>query len=307
MVAFWGAEINMSNNNVTVADHLFKRGAVKVKLNYLDVGSLDTIALGKPKREKKRYLLLQTVYMCDSDWSEDFDFWLFISDQMLSFDHCKKSLQTQCTEWREKSKWCSFSTMGFRPLRYSHANVTIFVNTKAYEDNCITRLMRTFNCYSIEYQTAMENLMASTLADLPNYAKLDALKPGVVPCKLTSQGSGGYAREIEPDYGWIKKVKEAERKTAPDPKIEDLVAEQAVKDGAVDAAEMQKLIDKVNSLPAITCPENRTAIIGQLERTLRLLKDVDESYAREQQLVEDLKESNDKLERLATILKKPAA
>ena len=296
----------MSNNDVTVADHLFKRGVVKVKLNYLDAGSLDTIAFGGAPKGKKRYLLLQTVYTCDSDSHEDFDFWLFIADQKISFDHCKESIQTQCAEWREKSRWYGFSTTGFRPLRYSHANVIIFVNTKACEDNCVMRLMRTFNCYSIEYQTAMENLMGSTLADLPNYAKLDALKPGVVLDKITSQRSGGYARGIEPDYGWINKVKEAEGKTAPDPKIEDLVAEQAVKDGVVDSAEMQKLIDKVNSLPAITCPENRSAIIEQLERAVALLKDVDESYAREQQLVEDLKESNDKLERMATILKNPA-
>lgn len=304
--AFWGAEINMSNNEVTVAGYLFKRGAVKVKLNYLDAGSMDAIALGGEPKGEKRYLLLHTVYKCDIDSYEDFDFWLFIADREISFDHSKAAIQTQCIEWREESRLYGFSTSRFRPLRYSHAHVTIFVDTKDHKDNCVTRLMRTFNCNSIEYQTAMENLMDSTLADLPDYAKLDALKPGVVLYKIASQGSGGYARGIEPDYGWIKKVKEAEGKTAPDPKIEDLVAEQAVKDGVVDSAEMQKLIDKVNSLPAITCPENRSAIIQQLERAVALLKDVDESYAREQQLVEDLKESNDKLERMATVLKNPA-
>lgn len=296
----------MSNNEVTVAGHLFKTGDVRVKLNYLDAGSMDAIALGGEPKGKKRYLLLHTVYKCDSDSSEDFDFWLFIADREISFDHCKAAIQTQFAEWWEKPRLYGFSTTRFRPLRYSHAHVTIFVDTKDRKDNCVTRLMRTFNCHSIEYQTAMENLMDSTLADLPDYAKLDALKPGVVLYKITSQGSGGYARGIEPDYGWINKVKESDGKTAPAPKIEDLVDEQAVKDGVVDAAEMQKLIDKVNSLHAITCPENRTAIIEQLERAMRLLKDVDESYAREQQLVEDLKESNDKLERLATILKNPA-
>lgn len=167
-------------------------------------------------------------------------------------------------------------------------------------DYSVAKLMRDLPC-GIEYDSIVKDLVRVTISDLHEYARLDELEPGTTLSDY----------DVEPPREWVESVRKAEKASGgPEddesaPSVSDLVSEQAVADGVVDERHMQALIDRVNDLPLITCPENRAAIIEQLERAVRLLKDVDESYAEEKRLVADLKDANDRLERLAGVLKQP--
>lgn len=284
--------------DVMVAGRLFRRKPVKVMANYLNDASMRAI-VRKDETGESKYVLLRTFYKSAGPHAERFGFWLFIGNKKLSFNKASSIINVMSPKGSGGTREFSgqVDLLGYKlPWVLGHVQY-------ASTDSSVCKLMNLDGDdpnASVEYKSLIENLVGSTVSDLHEYARLDELEPG------TTLDSRAY--DVEPSKEWAefvaKSVKpdDSESKT---PTASELVEEQALKDGVVDEDRLQSLIDRVVALPSITCPENRNAIIEQLERAARLLGDIDESYAREQQLVADLKESNDRLERLAAVLKKP--
>ena len=288
-----------------VAGRLFRRKPVKVMANYLDDASMRAIVTGDETGESK-YVLLRTFYKSAGPRAESFGFWLFIGSNKLSFDKASsiiKIMSSKNSGGTSREFSGGVSLLGYkRPWVVGHFQC-------ASRDSPVFRLMDedgVGQVTSVECKSFIEDLVRSTVSDLHEYARLDELEPG------TTLASRAY--DVEPPREWAEFAAKSARSDGGDsktpseaetPTASELVCEQALEDGLVDESRLQSLIDRVTALPSITCPENRSAIIEQLERAARLLGDIDESYAREQQLVADLKESNDRLERLAAVLKKP--
>lgn len=293
--------------DVMVAGRLFRRKPVKVMANYLDDASMRAI-VRKDETGESKYVLLRTFYKSAGPHAERFGFWLFIGNKKLSFDKADAIISVMSPKGSGGTREFSgqVDLLGYKlpwvlgHVQYASTDSSVCKLMNLDEDDPNDRIT------SVEYKSLIKNLVGSTVSDLHEYARLDELEPG------TTLDSRAY--DVEPSKEWAefvaKSVKpdDSESKTTREdktPTASELVEEQALKDGVVDEDRLQSLIDRVAALPSITCPENRRAIIEQLERAARLLGDIDESYAREQQLVADLKESNDRLERLAAVLKKP--
>ena len=293
--------------DIMVAGKLFHRKPVRVMANYLDDASMKAIARRDEAGESK-YVLLRTFYKSDRPHAESFEFWLFIGNKKLSFNKADAIIRVMSPE--DSSGVRDFSgrvdLLGYKlpwvvgQIRYESTDSSVYKLMKLDEDGPNDRIT------SVEYKSFIKDLIGSTVSDLRKYARLDELETG------TTLDSRAY--DVDPPKEWAEFVAKSARSDASGsktpheaktPHASELVEEQALKDGVVDEDRLQSLIDRVVALPLITCPENRRAIIEQLERAARLLGDIDESYAKEQQLVADLKESNDKLERLAAVLKKP--
>lgn len=294
--------------DVMVAGRLFRRKPVKVMANYLDDASMRAIVSGDDETGASRYVLLRTFYKGAGPRAEGFGFWLFIGNKKISFDKASSIIKVMSSKNKNSNGTSrefsgGVSLLGYkRPwvvghFQFASRNSPVYRLMDADDDDRIN---------SVECRSFIEDLVRSTVSDLHEYARLDELEPG------TTLASRAY--DVEPSKEWAEfvaktaKTVDTDSKTArgdKTPAASELVCEEALEDGLVDENRLQSLIDRVAALPSITCPENRRAIIEQLERAARLLGDIDESYAREQQLVEDLKESNDRLERLAAVLKKP--
>ena len=293
--------------DVMVAGRLFRRNPVKVMANYLDDASMRAI-VNRDETGESKYVLLRTFYKSAGPHAESFGFWLFICNKKLSFNKADAIISVMSPKGSGGTREFSgqVDLLGYKlpwvlgHVKYASTDSSVCKLMNLDEDDPNDRIT------SVEYKSLIKNLVGSTVSDLHEYARLDELEPG------TTLDSRAY--DVEPSKEWAefvaKSVKpdDSESKTPSEdktPTASELVEEQALKDGVVDEDRLQSLIDRVVALPSITCPENRSAIIEQLERAARLLGDIDESYAREQQLVADLKESNDRLERLAAVLKKP--
>ena len=297
--------------DVMVAGKLFHRKPVKVMANYLDDASMKAI-VNRDEAGASKYVLLRTFYKSGGHRSESFGFWLFIGNKKLSFDKASSIIKVMSSKnsggtSREFSG--QVDLLGYKlpwvlgHVQYASTDSSVCKLMNLDEDGPNDRIT------SVEYKSLIKNLVGSTVSDLHEYARLDELEPG------TTLANRAY--DVEPSKEWMEFVAKSAKPVDPvdtdsktprgdkTPTASELVEEQALKDGVVDEDRLQSLIDRVAALPSITCPENRSAIIEQLERAARLLGDIDESYAREQQLVADLKESNDRLERLAAVLKKP--
>lgn len=283
-----------------IAGNQYRRRSVKVMANYLNDASMEAIASGEAGEGKKpaRYVLLNTVYKSVTARGADFDFWLFIGDGELDFDRCVSVIRIR--RMRINGELNGFA--GVMPLLgYKHVNVWGGVQQDTSKnDDSVAKLMRDLPC-GIEYDSIARDLGRATISDLHEYSRLDELEPGTALSDY----------DVEPPREWVEFVRKAAKASVEPmddesvPSVSDLVSEQAAADGVVDESHMQALIDRVNNLPLITCPENRAVIIEQLERAVRLLKDVDESYAEEKRLIADLKDANDRLERLTGVLKQP--
>ena len=292
--------------DVMVAGRLFRRKPVKVMANYLDDASMRAIVTRDETGDSK-YVLLRTFYKGVGRHAEGFGFWLFIGNKKLSFNKASSIIKVMAPKDYSSGTSREFSggvsLLGYKlPWVVGHFQF-------ASKNSPVYRLMDVDDgdrINSVECKSFIEDLVRSTVSDLHEYARLDELEPG------TTLANRAY--DVEPPRKWTEFVAKSAKPADPDsktasedktPAASELVAGQALEDSIVDENRLQSLIDRVVALPSITCPENRSAIIEQLERAARLLADIDESYAREQQLVEDLKESNDRLERLAAVLKKP--
>lgn len=295
--------------DIMVAGKLFHRKPVRVMANYLDDASMKAI-VRKDETGESKYVLLRTFYKSAGPHAENFGFWLFIGNKKLSFDKADAIIRVMSPKDSGGTREFSgqVDLLGYKlpwvvgHVQYASTDSSVCKLMKLDEDDPNDRIT------SVEYKSLIKDLVGSTVSDLHEYARLDELEPG------TTLDSRAY--DVEPPKEWAEFVAKSEKPDDSDsktpnedkdktPTASELVEEQALKDGVVDEDKLQSLIDRVVALPSITCPENRSAIIEQLERAARLLGDIDESYAKEQQLVADLKESNDKLERLAAVLKKP--
>lgn len=296
--------------DVMVAGKLFHRKPVKVMANYLDDASMKAI-VNRDETGESKYVLLRTFYKSAGPHAESFGFWLFIGGKKLSFDKADAIISVMSPKGSGGTREFSgqVDLLGYKlpwvlgHVQYASTDSSVCKLMNLDEDGPNDRIT------SVEYKSLIKNLVGSTVSDLHEYARLDELEPG------TTLANRAY--DVEPSKEWMEFVAKSAKPVDPvdtdsktprgdkTPTASELVEEQALKDGVVDEDRLQSLIDRVVALPSITCPENRSAIIEQLERAARLLGDIDESYAREQQLVADLKESNDKLERLAAVLKKP--
>lgn len=299
----------MAGVEVTIAGEHYKRTIGEVVVNYLGADDVEAMAEGKTREtaadKANPYVMVKAKFEPVSKKTskqQSFDAWVLVgaysNGDGISFNRAQGAINaadpsyfTKTSEWR----WHGFKINNLRPLGFK-ASVTGYVFYDERSDNTATRLLREFKTSTVEWTSTVSDITLAALKPLPERAALQDLSAGPIgPQAAVIQQLRKPKKRPDGDAG-----DERDGKTV-DPKITDVVREQAIKDGVVEDS-MQALINKVNDLDTLTCPEHRASLVEELERAVKLLKEIDARYEAEQSVIDDLKATNDRLDRMVDIL-----